>query len=69
MKCEEKNRFASRLEAEHALSVARSQWQQDPGRCSNGPPIRVYQCPLCGYGWHLTHHPTAPLRDILTQGL
>lgn len=53
--CGEKRKYRSRMAAESALSVARSQWRRDPSRAER-PPARIYLCPICG-AWHLTHSP------------
>lgn len=65
-RCAEKRRYESRIAAETALGVARNQWRKDPGRAPR-PPVRVYQCPECGYGWHLTSQPER-LRTPLRTG-
>lgn len=65
-RCAKKRRYETRMAAETALSVARNQWRKDPGRAPR-PPVRVYQCPECGYGWHLTSQPEQ-LRTPLRTG-
>ena len=53
-RCADKKRYDTRIAAESALAVARNQWSQDHSRAPE-PPVRVYQCEACDYGWHLTH--------------
>lgn len=45
--CESKNRYASRAEAEQAVS-----WCADHGKRG----LRIYRCKYCN-GWHLTSRP------------
>ena len=65
-RCAEKRRYETRLAAESALGVARNQWRRDRTRAPR-PPVRVYQCPECGYGWHLTSQ-SEQLRTPLRTG-
>lgn len=54
--CKLKGRFPNRLAAENALADARRKWRRDPSRAA-APPIRIYQCERCDYGWHMTSAP------------
>lgn len=65
-RCAEKRRYESRMAAEAALGAARNQWRRDRTRAP-APPVRVYQCAECGYGWHLTSQPEQ-LRTPLRTG-
>ena len=53
-RCDEKKRYSNRIAAETALGIARALWRRERSRAA-APPQRVYQCPTCEGGWHLTH--------------
>lgn len=57
--CRAKLRHPNRLAAENALRDAQKKWQKNPARAAK-PPDRIYQCPRCDYGWHITSAPKQP---------
>lgn len=54
--CSKKIRFDSRMAADCAMIDAQRKWRRDKTRAAQ-PPVRVYQCERCDYGWHMTSKP------------